>query len=401
MIDNEIPVLRKEDLIIILEAFFKFSQEPNNAFQRKNDGLYVKDFFQDFEDHINNGDIHITQEQVQVLQDFSINEDDVLCYKGEPIIIKVSDLPDNAIQVKSDGLYIKDTETTLTNHIQDSSLHISTQDRQKWDGILNLAKKYADDIVKALVIYDYQFVPQFPTDESLIKETTVYLIKQKIPDSEEEFYIRYIYREHTWIPLDITLNTYNLFARISDLEANYVNKQDNTVHHHTNKDILDKFSIANNRLLFNNLDILDVMQISDDNDNALMRGSDDKLFVKDLSSELKSIAQQASLSKVILLNQDCKDPGIYELEEEITDFNFIMIHYYLMPDDENLVPYDAKMEMLDTDSLIELYDKHIDYIIEHDYGVSTYNTKFRFIDTDKMQITYYNHVCIYKIIGVR
>lgn len=401
MIDNEVPVLRKEDLIIILEAFFKFSQEPNNAFERKNDGLYVKDFFQDFQTHINNNDIHITQEQVQVLQDFSINEDDVLCYKGEPIIIKVSDEANNAIQIKPDGLYIRDNGALLDQHISNSSLHITAEDRTKWDGILDLAKKYANDIVDALVIYDYQFVPEFPVDESLIKETTVYLIEETIPDSNETYYIRYIYREHTWIPLDITLTTYNLFARKQYVQDNYVNKQDDTVHKHINKAVLDKFSINNNRLLFDGLDILDVMQISDDEGNALIRGSDDKLYVKDLSTELKSIAKQASLSKVILLNQNCNEPGIYELEEPIDEFNFIMIHYYLMPDDENLAPYDAKMEMLDTDSLLDLYDRHIDYIIEHDYGVSTYNTKLRFIDVDKMQITYYNHVCIYKIIGVR
>ena len=399
MINNETPVLRKEDLIDILEALFKFSQEPNNAFVRKQDGLFVLDFYQAFNDHISNSGIHATSQQTDILKNFTL-VDDVLCYKNEPIIIRASNEENNAIVIKSDGLYIRDTSQILQNHIDDSNIHVTAQDKENWNRILTLAKKYTDDIIKALAIYDYIIVEDLDSiDISLISPTTVYCIQEQIPDSEETYLVRYLYREGTWIPLDITKETYKLFARKKYLEDNFVNKDD--FHSHENKDILDKFSENDNgTLLYDGTNILDVMQISDDPDNAIFRGSDNKLYVKDLSSELESIAKQASLSKVVLLNQNCNESGIYELEENINNFNFLIIHYYLLPDDPNLDPYDAKMEMVDTDSLTELYDRHIDYILEHDYGISTYNTKVRFFD-NKMQITYYNHVCVYKIIGVR
>jgi hypothetical protein len=299
---------------------------------------------------------------------------------------------------------MRDISQILQDHIDNNDIHVTTQDKENWNQILELAKKYSDDLIEALAIYDYRIVEDLDSiDISLISPTTVYCIQERIPDSEENYLVRYLYREGTWIPLDITKETYKLFARKQYVDNKFLEKTDSKVHDHSNKATLDKFSEDSDthRLLYNNHDILDVMQISDDEDNALFRGSDNKLYVKDLSSELQSIAQQASLSKVILLHQNCTDSGVYELEEDINNFNFLIIHYYLMPDDPNLDPYDAKMEMVDVDGLIELYEKHVDYILEHDYGISTYNTKIRFMDGNKMQITYYNHVCIYKIIGVR
>lgn len=401
MIDNETPVLRKEDLIDILEALFKFSQSPNNAFTRKEDGLFVLDFYQAFQDHINNNSIHATNQETGILKNFSL-VDDILCYKGEPIVIRASKKEGNAIVIKDDGIYIKDTSQVLQEHLDNTNIHVTAQDKENWNKILELAKKYTDDLINALVIYDYAIVDDLDLiDPSLIKPTTVYCVQEQIPDSKETYLVRYLYREDTWIPLDITKETYKLFARRKYVDDTFFKKAD--YQNHDNKDVLDKFTEDENthRLLYNSSDILDVMQISDDPNNAIFRGSDDKLYVKDLSSELESIARQASLSKVVLLEQDCNDSGIYELEEDISHFNFLMIHYYLMPDDPNLDPYDAKMEMVDVDGLIELYDKHVDYILEHDYGISTYNTKIRFMEGNKLQVTYYNHVCIYKIIGVR
>lgn len=401
MIDNETPVLRKEDLIDILEALFKFSQSPNNAFTRKEDGLFVLDFYQAFQDHINNNSIHATNQETGILKNFSL-VDDILCYKGEPIVIRASKKEGNAIVIKDDGIYIKDTSQVLQEHFDNVNIHVTAQDKENWNKILELAKKYADDLVNALVIYDYAIIDDLDLiDPSLIKPTTVYCIQEQIPDSEETYLVRYLYREGVWIPLDITKETYKLFARKKYVDDTFFKKEN--YQNHDNKAVLDKFTEDSNthRLLYNNVDILDVMQISDDPNNAIFRGSDDKLYVKDLSSELESIAKQASLSKVVLLEQNCNDSGIYELEEDISNFNFLMIHYYLMPDDPNLDPYDAKMEMVDVDGLLELHNKHIDYMLEHDYGISTYNTKIRFIDGNKLQVTYYNHVCVYKIIGVR
>lgn len=393
--DNSLPVLTKEDLIFILESLLKFSQEPKNALLRKEDGLYALDISEEFNDHVNNANVHAEKEKIDILKNFSL-VDDILNYKGFPVIVQPSKANGNAIQIKSDGMFIPDLSDLLNNHIENNNCHVTTEEKTYWNNILNTV----NTIIESLRIYNIEFVEELPSEESTINLNTIYAIKYELEDSDEDYYARYLYMNHKWIRLDITNRTYELFARKA-----YV---DNIIREfeHANKDVLDKFTYdqERNRLYFDGYDILDYMQISDDPRNALFVGSDGKLFVKDLSSELESISKQASLSKTVLLEQNCDNSGIYYLEEDINNFNFIMIHYYLMPnqDDPNdfKKPYDAKMEMLDVDSLNELYNNHIDYIIEHDYGMSTYNSKIRF-NEDTMQVTYYNHVCIYKIIGVR
>ena len=385
------PVLTKDDLISILEALFKFSQEPNNAILRKEDGLYVLDFHKDFEEHINNTDIHPTKEQKDILANFSL-ENDVLNYKGKPIVISVSGEEGNAIIVKPDGLYIKDYNKSIDEHIKDTTVHITKDERDEWNGILDKAKKYADQ----LPFYTYQKVDNLPNDEQVIKDNTIYLLKQTYPESNEIYYVRYIYREHKWIPLDITTESIKLLAHKSDLLK---------LHTHDNKDILDKFTEdeQTGNLLYNGSSIYN-NTISQDKNNAIGLGTDGKLYVKNLEQLVNSIAKaQSGLSKKIILDQECDKAKEYTLDDDINNYNYLMIHYYTMPDQdtetEKRQPYDAKTEILDVDNLDDLYRRGIDYILEHDYGFSTYNTKIRFHD-NIMQILYYNHICIYQIIGV-
>ena len=385
------PVLTKDDLISILEALFKFSQEPNNAILRKEDGLYVLDFHKDFEEHINNTDIHPTKEQKDILANFSL-ENDVLNYKGKPIVISVSGEEGNAIIVKPDGLYIKDYNKAIYEHIKDTTVHITKDERDEWNGILDKAKKYADQ----LPFYTYQKVDNLPNDEQVIKDNTIYLLKQTYPESNEIYYVRYIYREHKWIPLDITTESIKLLAHKSDLLK---------LHTHDNKDILDKFTEdeQTGNLLYNGSSIYN-NTISQDKNNAIGLGTDGKLYVKNLEQLVNSIAKaQSGLSKNIILDQECDKAKEYTLDDDINNYNYLMIHYYTMPDQdtetEKRQPYDAKTEILDVDNLDDLYRRGIDYILEHDYGFSTYNTKIRFHD-NIMQILYYNHICIYQIIGV-
>lgn len=385
------PVLTKDDLISILEALFKFSQEPNNAILRKEDGLYVLDFHKDFEEHINNTDIHPTKEQKDILANFSL-ENDVLNYKGKPIVISVSGEEGNAIIVKPDGLYIKDYNKAIDEHIKDTTVHITKNERDEWNGILDKAKKYADQ----LPFYTYQKVDNLPNDEQVIKDNTIYLLKQTYPESNEVYYVRYIYREHKWIPLDITTESIKLLAHKSDLLK---------LHTHDNKDILDKFTEdeQTGNLLYNGSSIYN-NTISQDKNNAIGLGTDGKLYVKNLEQLIDSIAKaQSGLSKKIILDQECDKAKEYTLDDDVNNYNYLMIHYYTMPDTDTEIekrqPYDAKTEILDVDNLNDLYKRGIDYILEHDYGFSTYNTKIRFHD-NIMQILYYNHICIYQIIGV-
>lgn len=406
MIDQEIPVLRKEELIQILEALFRFSQEPNNAFIRKQDGLFVLDFYQDFLSHVANNNVHATDEETAILHDFSL-VNDILHYKGEPIVTNASHAEGNAVEVKSDGLFVEDLSETLTNHLEDSDHHLTNEERQILSNIETDLDNAITETKEELrrEIYKFEILNTLPIDELLIDETTIYCVPEIFQESGEAYFVKYIYREHEWIRFNFTNETYRLFAIKNDIAENYVSKED--FHDHDNKSILDKFTEDENtnRLLYNGVDILDHMQISDDPDNAIFIGSDGKLFVPDLSSQLDSIATQASLSKTILLNEECDQNINYELLEDISNFNFLMVYYYTKsdpdPDTGIIERRNAKMEMIDTDGLIDLYNKNIFYILTDGYGLSTYETKIRFSGNNIMHVAYYNHICIYKIIGVR
>ena len=378
------PVLFREELITILEALFRLSKLPNNAFEIKDDGLYVKDLEDTLTGHIENDNIHPTKQQTDILKNFSLI-DDILCSKGNIIASSLSAQEDNELELKPDGFYFKQREDNTEE-----------------------LKQFARDLIIETGLYDWQIVPELP--ENSISDSTIYLIEQQVEDLDISYYAKWIHKEDTWISLDILLETFNKLARREEV-AEAVEK----VHEHENKDALDLFTIdeETGRLLFNNIDILDTMQVSDDTNNAIRIGQDGKLFVPDLRSELDSV-ERGAFNKTVLLSEECNESGEYNLEDDINNYNFIIVEYYLKPEptppaagqspeeivEEDLNPYDAKSDMIDVDNLNYLYNNHIDYMLEHDYGFSTYNTKIRLWDR-KLQVTYYNKVCIYRIVGIK
>ena len=365
-----VPVLRREELILILESLFRFSRQDLNAFQRLEDGLYVKDLEPTLNEHIENDNIHPTKEQTDILKNFSLI-DEYLCYKGNRISSSLSNDEGNELDLRPDGFYFK----------------------QRKDNTEEL-KEYANNLIQHYALYDYQIVPQLPLNS--ISDSTIYMIKTHIEDINAYYYLKWIHREGQWICLDINVEQYNKFARKTEVE-----EQISNIHTHDNLEVLDLITIDEDtgRVLLNNVDVLDVFQISNDENNALRIGNDGRLFVPDLRSELNSI-ESGSLSKTVLLQQQCNHSGEYALEDDINNYSFIIIEYYLLPENEEDQPYDAKSDMIDRDNLNYLYENHIDYMLEHDYGFSTYNSKIRFWDRT-MQVTYFNKVCIYRIVGVK
>ena len=365
-----VPVLRREELILILESLFRFSRQNLNAFQRFEDGLYVKDLEPTLTEHIENDNIHPTKEQTDILKNFSLI-DEYLCYKGNRISSSLSNDEGNELDLRPDGFYFK----------------------QRPDKTEEL-KEYSRNLITHYALYDYQIVPQLP--QSTISDSTIYMIKTHIEDIDADYYIKWIHREGQWICLDLNLEDYAKFARKEN-----VNNTIQELHTHDNLEILNLFTIdeETGKILIDGFDIIDVLQVSNDENNAIRIGSDGKLFVPNLRSELDSL-ETGSSSKTVLLQQQCNNSGEYELEGDINDYNFLIIEYYLLPDNEEDRPYDAKSDIVDVDNLNYLYENHIDYMLEHDYGFSTYNSKIRLWDRT-LQVTYFNKVCIYRIVGVK
>ena len=386
-------VLTKEDLVYILQGIFRLSTQPDNAFQMLDDGLYVKDYQNDFDNHTDDTGLHITQDIRDILDLFSIDANDNLLYDGKPVNISISGEANNAIKVKSDGIYVEDISTETKKHIQDVDIHVTKTDKETWNKTLQDAKDFTMDEIDKLVIYDIKEVNVLPTEN--ISSTTLYLLTSDTEHSDECEDVMYMYLRDKWITLSITNRTLKLLATKKELE-DYAKKDD--LHKHDNKDLLDKFSNADNGDLLHVGKSLHEFELSEAPNNAA-KLKDGKLFIEDFSDTIRSLQIASAISKTRLYTGDITESGRYDLADDIDNYSMIMIEYYYKPENPDENPGCAKTAVVDTETLNELYDRGIDYMLELGYGISTSNVKIHF-NQNTLWVNYYNNVCIYKITGI-
>lgn len=390
--------LTKEDLLYILQGIFRLSQQPDNAFNMLDDGLYVQDYHDDLSNHTDDGVIHITQEIRDILDLFSIDTNNNLLYDGKPVNIAISSESNNAIKIKSDGIYVEDISTETKEHIQDTDIHVTKTDKETWNNILQEAKNFTTDRIDKIVIYNITEVDKLPEGND-ISSTTLYLLKDDPEHPDECEDIMYMYLRDKWITLSITNKTLKLLATKKELE-DYVKKEDleTKLHNHNNKDLLDKFSNTDNGDVLYDGKSLHEFELSEAPNNAA-KLKDGKLFIEDFSDVIRSLQVASAISKTRLYTGDITESGKYSLADDIDNYSMIMIDYYYKPEDPNEEPGCAKTAIVDTDTLNELYSKGIDYMLELGYGISTSNVKIHF-NQDTLWVNYYNNVCIYKITGI-
>ena len=314
--------LTKEDLLYILQGIFRLSTQPDNAFQMLDDGLYVKDYQNDFTNHSDDTGLHITQNIRNILDLFSIDENNNLLYDNKQVNISISEESNNAIKIKSDGIYVEDITTETKEHINNIDIHVTKTDKETWDKTLQDAKDFTTDEIDKLVIYDIIEVDILPTEN--ISSTTLYLLKNDPEHSDECEDVMYMYLRDKWITLSITNRTLKLLATKKELE-DYA-KKDN-LHEHNNKELLDKFSNNDNGDLLYNGKSLQEFGLLEVPNNAI-KLKEDKLFVEDYSDVIRSIQIASAISKTRLYTGDIIDTGKYDLADDIDNYSMIMIDYY-------------------------------------------------------------------------
>lgn len=384
--------LTKEDLLYILNSIFQISREPNNAFQMLTDGLYVEHYSV----HADDTDVHVDATIKSMLAKFSLDENGNLLYDSKPVNVAISSKEGNAIVIESDGLYVSFTSEEVLQHLQDTDIHVSGDDRTTWDGMLEEAKKHTADEINKLTIYDIQYVTELPNlTEEPVSATTIYAIKEDDSPDECE-YTWYINIEDEWRPFGITKKTLNKYLTKLEIEDKYLLKED--AHEHTNHELLEKLSedTAGN-LMYNGVDVNNA-HISKKERNAI-QVIDGELFVENLADEIHSMQVGGGFTKTNLLAEECAAPGKYTLKDSMDNYSLLLIEYYYKPDDETKGPGYAKTATVDVDTLNELYAKGIDYCLELGYGISNSNCKFN-MHQKTLMVNYYHNICIYKITGI-
>lgn len=374
--------LTKEDLIYILSSIFHLSDKDNNAFIMEDDGLYVEDYHKDLKEHTDNDSIHIDSALKAILSKLSVNDDGELLFNSQQLAIGISDEQDNAITSKKGGLYVKDLDSTLTNHLKDSNVHLTVANKCTLETMSGIRYKN---------LYEIEIVNELPEEP---QGQTVYLLSTELDDTVRTMHI---YIMDKWYHLGINLDILSKYALVDKT----VSKKDYDKAHqnHDNYEILQKFTETDDGILQYNGGKLMDMVLSSKPDNAIKLDGY-TLYAPDYKQQIESMVVSSAFCKDNLFSGECKEAGVYELKGHIGNYSLLLIEFYYYPHDPDESAGDAKSVMVDTDSMEELYSKGIDYMLELGHGISVANSKIRIHD-DKLEVNYYHNICIYKITGIK
>lgn len=386
--------LTKEDLLYILQSIFTISQQENNAFSMLEDGLYVEDYHDDLTAHGSDTDLHVDADIKSILNNLSLDEYGNLYYGTDPVNVAISAEDKNAIETMADGIYVKDITEETEAHMINEIVHVTPDDKTSWNNSLQEAKDYTDNEIDILPYFQMKAVTELPTEDIL--ENTIYLLKDSSDCIDELIFILYVYYNSEWQKLGITKQTLESLAAKEELDL-YLLKEDS--HEHTNKAIIDNFTEnENGELEYNGANISQI-DISDELNNAI-KTVNNKWYVKDYTEEIESLALAAAITKTNLLTEECAASGTYYLWDVIDNYSLIVVEYYYMPEDEEDGPGNAKTAILDVNTMNDLFERNIAYLLDLNYGAKSFNSKIR-MNGSTMWVDYYHNVCIYKITGIK
>lgn len=204
-------------------------------------------------------------------------------------------------------------DTDLSNHINDTIIHVTQDDKDLWNATLQNAKDYAKKLFDSITSFSIQIVDILPTEN--IKEMTIYFIKNS-HNNESDYYDEYMYINNKWeiigstfvnltpyllktdfetyqqeitdkflkyktsdeintilqdyllaIDFNNIIQKYFTSDEITNILKNYAKSEN--LHEHKNKDILDLLSDIDGILSYNKIKLLTTIPISSESGNVI------------------------------------------------------------------------------------------------------------------------------------
>ena len=241
---------------------------------------------------------------------------------------------------------INDLDADLSNHVNDTVVHVTQDDKDLWNATLQNAKDYAKKLFDGVTSFTIEIVDELPTED--IKPMTIYFIRNG-RENEGDYYEEHMYINDKWEIIGSTfvnlspyllkedfekyqqeitdkfakyntsdeilniLKNYLLASDFNNAIKNYVSNQafndtikkytttealnkileeytkTKDIHTHENKTIIDKFSESDDGiLLFNGQKIKGGSDISQEENNAIQQ-KDDGIFVEDKTQEIQEL----------------------------------------------------------------------------------------------------------------
>lgn len=147
---------------------------------------------------------------------------------------------------------IKDFENldsdSIQPHISNTEIHVTQDDKDLWNAILEDAKEYAKSLFEGVTSFRLKKVDILPTED--IESLVIYLIPNGDSDTEN-CYDEYMYINGSWETIGSTridLTPYILKEEVYNLLEKYVLKKDS--HTHQNMDVLNELSDINGQLKY-------------------------------------------------------------------------------------------------------------------------------------------------------
>ena len=141
---------------------------------------------------------------------------------------------------------------TLLGHTNNSVIHVTQEDKDTWNAILDNAKAYAKGLFDTVTSFRVEIVTELPTED--IKELCIYLLT--VNPEDKDFYEEYMYINGQWeiignTRIDLTpyilrteveelLKEYTKTTELTKILTDYLLKEDS--HEHENISVLNDLS---------------------------------------------------------------------------------------------------------------------------------------------------------------
>lgn len=335
--------LTRNDLLYILNEIFKISTANNNALRFTEQGLFVESYSV----HSGNSDLHMpSKEAHDIVAGFSLDANDNLIYNGDPATIRISDEENNAIQLDADGaLYVERVynQSDFQDHLNDDDRHVTQEDRDKWDGMVDESNEYTDDEIEKIKIHRVVYSTSVPAPEDMDPHVMYILLDE---ENIVENPVIKIKVDNEVVTIGITKATMNLYYTKQECDDKFetIQHAENTyMEKPSNEDVITDIVNDNGHPVFTGKKFL-----SSRANNALREEADGSLFCEDFSALVHSLQISAAFSKTNLYDQEISAPGTYILKDDINSYNLLLVEYWFYPPAIIQVPVYAMKKLMHT-----------------------------------------------------
>ena len=236
--------------------------------------------------------------------------DDIVSTDIEDLKQLINDI--NTTEITNLKNLINDLDTDLSNHVNDTVVHVTQDDKDLWNATLQNAKDYAKKLFDGVTSFTIEIVDELPTEN--IKPMTIYFIRNG-RENEGDYYEEHMYINNKWEIIGSTFVNLAPYLLKEDFEKYQKEIIDKFIKYNTSDEIVN---ILKNYLLisdFNNI-IKNYLTTQTFNDTIK-----NYLTTQAFNNTIKNYTTSEALNKILEEYAKTKDIHIHENKDIIDKFS--------------------------------------------------------------------------------